>query len=91
VVLKNPEAPLGTHFYAAAFFPEDATQIAWQAVTIGGDSEITPAEALKRIEIPDALRERVSTALTPGSTLIVSDEGIGRETGKGTDFIVQVR
>ena len=91
VVLKNPEAPLGTHFYAAGFFGADATQISWQAVTIGGDSGITPAGALKRVEIPDHLRDRISAALTPGSTLIVSDEGVGRETGKGTDFIVQVR
>ena len=91
VVLKNPDAPLGTHFYAAAYFAEDATQVSWQAITVGGDAEITPADALKRIEIPDELRERISAALTPGSTLIVSDEGVGRETGKGTDFIVQVR
>jgi hypothetical protein len=91
VVLKDPEAPLGTHFYAAAFFPEDATQVAWQAITVGAETEINPTEALKRVEIPDELRDRVSAALTPGSTLIISDEGVGRETGKGTDFIVQVR
>ena len=26
-----------------------------------------------------------------GASLIISDEGLGRETGKGTDFIVLTR
>lgn len=29
--------------------------------------------------------------MKPGSSLIVSDNGIGNETGKFTDFIVPVR
>jgi hypothetical protein len=32
--------------------------------------------------------ERIAERVTPGSSLIVSDYGISKETGKGTDFIV---
>ena len=34
------------------------------------------------------LRDRVERMLTPGSSMIVSDEGLGPETGRGTDFVV---
>jgi hypothetical protein len=44
--------------------------------------------ALERIAIPGEARERISEVIAPGSTLIVSDETLSRETGKGTDFIV---
>ena len=44
--------------------------------------------ALDRIEIPQDTLERISELLTPDSSLIVSDDGFSRETGKGTDFIV---
>jgi hypothetical protein len=44
--------------------------------------------ALDRIEIPQDAIERISELLTPGSSLIISDNGISRETGKDTDFIV---
>ena len=35
--------------------------------------------------------ERVSELLIPGSSLVVSDEGLGRETGRMTEFIVLTR
>jgi hypothetical protein len=44
--------------------------------------------ALDRIDIPQDVVERISGLLTPASSLVVSDQGLGRETGKGTDFIV---
>jgi L,D-transpeptidase catalytic domain len=44
--------------------------------------------ALDRIEIPPDVIERIAERLTPGSSLIVSDFGISRETGHDTDFIV---
>jgi hypothetical protein len=31
---------------------------------------------------------RISELIVPGSSLIVSDEGLGEETGEGTNFIV---
>jgi hypothetical protein len=44
--------------------------------------------ALDRISIPQEAIDRISEVVSPGSSLIISDEPISRETGKGTDFIV---
>jgi hypothetical protein len=53
------------------------------------DSSLDRANAaLGRIEMPPDAVERIAEVLTPGSSLIVSDYGISKETGKGTDFIV---
>jgi len=50
------------------------------------------AEALDRITIPADAMARVTEALTTGSSIIVSDQGINQgETGEGTDFIVSLR
>ena len=51
----------------------------------------TASDALDRLEIPEDVRKRISAMLTPGSSLIVTDNGVSRETGKGTDFIVLTR
>lgn len=51
----------------------------------------TPAEALARIEIPQAAVDYISQLIGPGSSLIVSDHGLGGETGEGTNFIVVTR
>jgi hypothetical protein len=48
----------------------------------------TPQEALARIEIPADVIEQISQLIVPGSSLIVSDQGLGEETGEGTNFIV---
>ena len=44
--------------------------------------------ALDRIEIPKDVERWISELLTSGSSLIISDYGLGRETGNDTDFIV---
>ena len=44
--------------------------------------------ALDRIEIPNSPVDRISELLSPGASLIVSDQGISSETGRDTDFIV---
>jgi hypothetical protein len=46
---------------------------------------------LARIEIPPEVSEAISQMIVPGSSLIVSDQGLGDETGEGTDFIVVTR
>jgi len=51
----------------------------------------TPAEALARIDIPQDAIDRISALIVPGSSLVVSDQGLGEETGEGTDFIVVTR
>src|ERR1700691_4252854 len=52
----------------------------------------SPAQALNRLTIPEDARARIAEALSTGSSIIVSDQGIaGGETGEGTDFIVSLR
>ncbi len=51
----------------------------------------TPDEALARIDIPQAAIDYISQLIVPGSSLIVSDHGLGEETGEGTNFIVVTR
>jgi hypothetical protein len=46
------------------------------------------ASVLDRIEIPQEVVERISYYMTPGSSLILADQGLGHETGLYTDFIV---
>jgi len=48
-------------------------------------------EALGRVTIPPDALERISELMSPGASLIISDKGLGPETGKGTDFIVLTR
>jgi len=45
-------------------------------------------DALNRVVMPPEVIERVSEMLTPGSSLIISDQPISGETGRDTDFII---
>jgi hypothetical protein len=38
--------------------------------------------------MPKDAVDRISELLIPGSSLVISDEGLGRETGRYTEFIV---
>ncbi|WP_099866180.1 L,D-transpeptidase family protein [Pararhizobium haloflavum] len=52
------------------------------------DHDTSAAALLDRLEIDAATRQRIGRNLTPGSSLAISDNGLGPETGKGTDFVV---
>jgi hypothetical protein len=51
----------------------------------------TAAEALNRIQMPQEAVDRIAELLIAGSSLVISDEGLGRETGRYTEFIVLTR
>lgn len=59
--------------------------------TLAKANAVSALQALERVEISDRLRRRIEAMLTPGSSLIISDNGIDtRETTpQGTDFIVR--
>jgi lipoprotein-anchoring transpeptidase ErfK/SrfK len=59
-----------------------AVQIAFAAPEPGARA------ALDRITIPPEAVERFASLLIPGSSIIVSDNGLSNETGEYTDFIV---
>jgi lipoprotein-anchoring transpeptidase ErfK/SrfK len=48
----------------------------------------SPAQVLARIEISPEVGEAIAQMIVPGSALIISDQGLGDETGEGTDFDV---
>ncbi len=58
------------------------------------DNDAAPADvagaeaALKRVAISEEAAARISEAVLPGASLIISDEGPSIETGKDTDFVV---
>jgi hypothetical protein len=54
---------------------------------VGTDAGAAVA-ALERITIPQEAIDRISEVISPGSVLIVSDDPMSNETGKGTDFVV---
>ena len=51
----------------------------------------SPAQVLARIELPPEVSEAIAQMIGPGSSLIISDQGLGDETGEGTDFDVVTR
>jgi hypothetical protein len=55
------------------------------------DRPSTAAEALDRIDVPAELRARLEQMMSAGASVIVSDRGLGDETGEGTDFVVLTR
>lgn len=61
------------------------------AVTVAAPPPSSPTEALDRLTVPEDALKRIASALAPGSSIVVSDRGLGDETGRGTDFIVQLR
>ncbi len=48
-------------------------------------------QAFERITLSAKLKQQISAMITPGSTVVIADKGISRETGLGTDFIVLTR
>jgi L,D-transpeptidase catalytic domain len=50
-----------------------------------------PAQLFDRIEIPPEVSDAIAQMIIPGSSLIISDQGLGDETGEGTDFVVVTR
>ena len=55
--------------------------------TVATDANATVA-ALARVTIPDEVANRFSQSVWIGSSLIISDEPLNKETGPATDFIV---
>jgi lipoprotein-anchoring transpeptidase ErfK/SrfK len=51
----------------------------------------TAQQALERVQIPQEAVDLISELLIPGSSLVISDEGLGKETGRYTEFIVLTR
>ena len=104
VTFQQPERPLGTHVFTALSSNDDDTlrwnvvtvPTDWsrssgkgrtdEPVSIGKPS--AAADVLDRVTIPQEAINRISELVSEGASLIVSDQGLGPETGRGTDFVV---
>jgi L,D-transpeptidase catalytic domain len=87
--------PLTSGLHAAPAGKKGASQQSQRPKVVRGavitNESSNATEALNRVTIPQEAIERISELLTPGSSLIISDEGLGRETGRYTEFIVETR
>jgi hypothetical protein len=72
----------------------DGYSYARRSQRVDRTAEPAPADAgaakaaLDRLSIPQEAIDRIAEVVSPGSALIVSDEALSKETGKGTDFVV---
>lgn len=83
VTILDADRPIGTHVFTA--MARTDTGLRWSVVTLDGAG--TAKSALDRITIPQEVLDRIAPTASPRSSLIISDEGLSSETGKGTDFV----
>jgi peptidoglycan hydrolase-like protein with peptidoglycan-binding domain len=88
--IDDPDKPLGTHFYSTLGFKPWAADAKWLALTANGEEEEGARAALDRIEIPQAVRNRLEKLLTPGSSMIIADGGLGPLTNDSSGFVVLI-
>jgi peptidoglycan hydrolase-like protein with peptidoglycan-binding domain len=104
VSIKDVDLPLGTHLFTSSKFDKVNGTTAWNVLTLenrlddytraiyGIDKKapetVTAQAALARIKASPQILERISQLLTPGSSISISDTGLGPYTGWQTDFIV---
>lgn len=102
--LRQAELPLGTHLFTATTFDKANGSTGWNVLTLenrlsgyiraiynidkNAGEFVSPLAALDRIVIADDVRQRISDMLTPGSSIAISDTGLGSHTGWRTDFVV---
>jgi hypothetical protein len=99
VTIADPERPIGTHIFTAMERTGGENKLRWSVVSLeagpshGRNAERAAAQpasaknALDRIVIPQDVLDRI-IGIAPRSSLIVTDEALSSETGKGTDFVV---
>jgi peptidoglycan hydrolase-like protein with peptidoglycan-binding domain len=102
IAIKDPQKPLGTHFFEARDLKYSSQQATWYGVTLDNHisaqaanrlgitdtaSPTTAEDSLARIDIPADIRNRIGTLLGEGSSLTITDIGDSSETGLGTDFV----
>ena len=104
VAISRPRTPLGTHHFtaisnAAHKNAQNEPEKYWLALSIEQTgwqdrdetnylSASDAHDAINRFILPEKLRRRISDLIVPGSTVVIADQGLSHETGKGTDFIV---
>jgi hypothetical protein len=83
VTIRDLDQPIGSHVFTAA--ARSAAGLRWTAVTLDGAADAK--SALDRVVIPPEVLDRFAPTAAPRSSIIISDEALSRETGKGTEFV----
>jgi hypothetical protein len=84
VTIQEPERPIGTHVFTAMEQKDGGMR--WSVLSL---NDATDAKsALDRIVFPQDAFSRIAETAQARSSLIISDEELSSETGKGTDFVV---
>ncbi len=107
IAIDEPETPLGTHLFTTHNFDATDRSTGWLSLTLenqlpeltralfnidsSASHEVSAEAALARIHIPEAVMRKLSQMLTPGSSISISDTGLGPYTGWNTDFVVATR
>jgi hypothetical protein len=100
VTIRDADRPIGTHVFTA-IERAGGDDMRWSVVSLKGgqgtnfggpNTELSSTDtggakaALERINIPPEALDRIEAS--PGSSLIISDEALSSETGKGTEFVI---
>jgi hypothetical protein len=96
VTILDPDRPIGTHIFTAMEQTGGDARLRWSVISLESTRShdgvpaaepVSARSALDRIAIPPDALDRIA-GIAPRSSLIVTDEGLSSETGKGTDFVV---
>lgn len=103
--IAHPTQPLGSHFLVTSKFNSSKTKwigssistkiprsvVRFNDIELNGDKRVVGniQQVLSRLKLSKIIKYDIERMLTSGTSLAISDNGIGTETGRGTDFIVQ--
>jgi multidrug efflux pump subunit AcrA (membrane-fusion protein) len=83
ITIRDADQPIGTHVFTAV--ARTGGGLRWTVVDLNHANDAK--SALDRIVIPPEVLDRFASRAAPRSSLIISDEPLSRETGKGTEFV----
>jgi lipoprotein-anchoring transpeptidase ErfK/SrfK len=83
VTIRDADQPIGTHVFTAVARTD--TGLRWTVVALNDAADAK--SALDRINIPQEVLDRIAPTASARSSLIISDEDLSRETGRGTEFV----
>ena len=83
ITIRDSDQPIGTHVFTAVARTD--TGLRWSVVALNGATDAK--SALDRVVIPQEVLDRIAPTASPRSSLIISDEALSHETGRGTEFV----
>ena len=90
ITIRDSDQPIGTHIFTALDYTKEGSELRWNALSRDAmpTAVSTRGSALERVIISPNGLDWISELVSPGSSLIISDEGISSETANDTDFVV---